>query len=176
MGDLPAKWVIHTVGPVYKGGTSGEAEALASAYRRSLETASANGIRSIAFPSISTGAFGYPVEEAATIALSLVANYLAEHPDIEVVRFVLFSESDLAIYRAVLGGATLAFCGPKFRHLLVRSLSCAQQSKPLPDQCVSSVRCGKINNRGGTLSLLGRSNVFLIACKSEATLHNYTLL
>lgn len=97
-GRLPARHVIHTVGPVYRDGKHGEPELLASAYRRSLEVASANGLRSVAFPSISTGAYSYPVEEAAGIALSTVADYLRAHPDIELVRFVLFSAADLAAY------------------------------------------------------------------------------
>lgn len=97
-GRLPARHVIHTVGPVYRDGKHGEPELLASAYRRSLEVASANGLRSVAFPSISTGAYSYPVEEAAGIALATVADYLRAHPDIELVRFVLFSAADLAAY------------------------------------------------------------------------------
>lgn len=104
-GRLPARHVIHTVGPVYRG-KPGDAELLASAYRRSLEVASQTGVRSIAFPSISTGAYGYPVEQAARIALGTVLDYLAEHDDIELVRFVLFSDSDLATYREALADLT----------------------------------------------------------------------
>src|SRR5678816_825451 len=89
-GKLRARHVIHTVGPVYRAGGAREAELLASAYRRSLEVASANGIRSLAFPSISTGAYRYPIRDAAGIALMTVTAYLRDHPEIELVRFVLF--------------------------------------------------------------------------------------
>jgi O-acetyl-ADP-ribose deacetylase (regulator of RNase III) len=104
-GRLPARHVIHTVGPVY-GGKPRDADMLASAYRRSLEVASENGLRSVAFPSISTGAYGYPVDEAARVALATVLDYLAEHRDIELVRFVLFSDSDLTTYREALSDLT----------------------------------------------------------------------
>ena len=102
-GDLRADYVIHTVGPIYRGGEKGEAGKLASAYRSSLQRASENGITSLAFPSISTGAYGYPITEAANIALATVMGYLLEHPEIELVRFVLFSETDYRAYRDVLG-------------------------------------------------------------------------
>jgi O-acetyl-ADP-ribose deacetylase (regulator of RNase III) len=102
-GRLRARFVIHTVGPVYGGGTRREAELLASAYRRSLEVAVANGVRSLAFPSISTGAYRFPIGEAATIALRTVAEFLAAHPEeLDLVRFVLFSEADLAVYEGAL--------------------------------------------------------------------------
>jgi O-acetyl-ADP-ribose deacetylase len=91
-GDLKARHVIHTVGPIYRDGRQGEPELLASAYRESLKVASANGIKSLAFPSLSTGVYGYPAPEAARIALATVKAYLAEHPEIELVRFVLFGE------------------------------------------------------------------------------------
>jgi len=97
-GRLPAKYVIHTVGPVWHGGKSGEPEKLASAYRRSLEVARENGVKTVAFPSISTGAYGYPVEKAAMMALSEVARFLEGQNDIEHVTFVLFSEGDLRTY------------------------------------------------------------------------------
>jgi O-acetyl-ADP-ribose deacetylase (regulator of RNase III) len=97
-GRLPARHVIHTVGPVYRDGGRREADLLAGAYRRSLEVASANGVRSIAFPSISTGAYRYPIREAARIAIATVSAYLRHHPEIELVRFVLFSEADLKVY------------------------------------------------------------------------------
>jgi O-acetyl-ADP-ribose deacetylase (regulator of RNase III) len=98
-GKLRARHVIHTVGPVYRAGGAREADLLACAYRRSLEVASANGIRSLAFPSISTGAYRYPIGAAAEIALRTVTRYLRDHPEIELVRFVLFSDTDLAVYR-----------------------------------------------------------------------------
>jgi O-acetyl-ADP-ribose deacetylase (regulator of RNase III) len=85
--DLPAKYVIHAVGPVYHGGSDGEPELLASAYRNSLELALDNGVRSIAFPAISTGVYGYPKAEAAQIAESTVEKFFEAHPDanIEVI-------------------------------------------------------------------------------------------
>jgi O-acetyl-ADP-ribose deacetylase (regulator of RNase III) len=98
-GRLEARHVIHTVGPVYRDGRHREAELLASAYRRSLEVASERSLRRIAFPSISTGAYGYPIGDAARVALRTVGEYLSGHPDIELVRFVLFSDTDLATYR-----------------------------------------------------------------------------
>ena len=91
-GNLTAKYVIHTVGPVYSGGKRREAELLASAYKNSLSLASQYKLKSVAFPSISTGAYGYPVNEAAIIALKTVMNYLKTHTDIEQVRFVLFGQ------------------------------------------------------------------------------------
>ncbi len=98
-GNLPARWVIHAVGPVYRGGDSGEAGLLASAYRRSLEVATELGAGSIAFPSISTGAYGYPIREASRIALSECTRWLREHESsIRLVRFVTFSEPDLRVY------------------------------------------------------------------------------
>ncbi len=93
---LPAKWIIHTVGPVYAGGQRGEAELLASCYRRSLEVAVAHGLRAVAFPAISTGVYGYPFEDATTIALETVAAFLAECGEIERVVFVFFSPADYA--------------------------------------------------------------------------------
>jgi O-acetyl-ADP-ribose deacetylase (regulator of RNase III) len=90
-GDLKAHYVIHTVGPVYQGGGSGEAAQLKSAYLKSLKLASAKGLKSIAFPAISTGVYAYPLEEAARIALTTAMEYLRENKDLELVRFVLFS-------------------------------------------------------------------------------------
>jgi O-acetyl-ADP-ribose deacetylase (regulator of RNase III) len=100
-GNLPTRFVIHTVGPVYRDGEHGEAALLASAYRRSLEVASANGLRSVAFPSISTGAYRFPIREAAGVALATVRDYLAQHPEIQLVRFVLFSAGDRKTYEEV---------------------------------------------------------------------------
>ncbi len=97
-GKLPAKHVIHTVGPVWGGGKTGEEDKLASAYRRSMEVASENGVKTVAFPSISTGAYRFPIDRAARIALKTVADYLEKHSDIGSVTFVLFSERDLEVY------------------------------------------------------------------------------
>jgi O-acetyl-ADP-ribose deacetylase (regulator of RNase III) len=100
---LPAKHVIHTVGPVWRGGVGGEADLLASCYRRSLTLAGAIGLRSIAFPSISTGIYGYPVELAAQVAVATVRSTLPEFDSIEEVVFCCFSVADLSIYRGLLG-------------------------------------------------------------------------
>jgi O-acetyl-ADP-ribose deacetylase (regulator of RNase III) len=102
-GRLAARWVIHTVGPIYRDGKHGEAELLASAYRNSLRLAGERGIRSVAFPSISTGAYGYPLAEAACIALTTVITFLKTHPEITLVRFVLFGPAALRAYEAALG-------------------------------------------------------------------------
>jgi O-acetyl-ADP-ribose deacetylase (regulator of RNase III) len=99
---LPARHVIHTVGPVYRRAGARAPELLASAYRRSLEVASENHLKSVAFPSISTGAYGYPLNEAAVIALKTVRDYLQKHPDIELVRFVLFDQHTLKVYEEAL--------------------------------------------------------------------------
>ncbi|MDI6852615.1 MAG: O-acetyl-ADP-ribose deacetylase [Deltaproteobacteria bacterium] len=101
-GNLKAKYVIHTVGPIYRDGRHGEPELLASAYRESLKMASARGIKSLAFPSLSTGVYGYPVADAAKIALKTVKDYLAEHPEIELVRFVLFGKPTYEAYARAL--------------------------------------------------------------------------
>jgi O-acetyl-ADP-ribose deacetylase (regulator of RNase III) len=93
---LPARWVIHTVGPVWRGGGAGEAELLASCYRRSLEVADELGARSVAFPAISTGVYGYPAEEAATIA---VATVRSTPTAVELVRLVAFNEAALGLYQ-----------------------------------------------------------------------------
>jgi O-acetyl-ADP-ribose deacetylase (regulator of RNase III) len=99
-GRLAARFVIHTVGPVYRDGRHKEPDLLASAYRRSLEVAVGAGLRSVAFPSISTGAYGYPIAEAAPIALRTVRLFGREHPGtLDLVRFVLFSVPDLAVYQ-----------------------------------------------------------------------------
>jgi O-acetyl-ADP-ribose deacetylase (regulator of RNase III) len=95
---LKAKHVIHTVGPVYHSAGKKAPDLLASCYRRSLEVASQNNLKSVSFPSISTGAYGYPIEEAAPIALKTVADYLKAHPEIQLVRFVLFGSDAYQAY------------------------------------------------------------------------------
>jgi O-acetyl-ADP-ribose deacetylase (regulator of RNase III) len=95
---LPARYVIHTVGPVWRDGQRGEPDLLASCYRRSLEIAVANGIASLAFPSISTGIYGYPVEQAADIAVRTVRRSLSDVTVLREVIFCCFSAGDLAIY------------------------------------------------------------------------------
>ena len=97
-GKLKALYVVHGVGPIYRGGQSGEAEKLARVYRRIVAMSVANGVRSIAFPSISTGVYGYPVAEAAPIALRTVAEQLVACGTLELARFVLFSDADLQVY------------------------------------------------------------------------------
>ncbi len=101
-GRLKAKYVIHAVGPVYSGGKHKEAALLASAYQSSLALASQHGIKSLAFPSLSTGAYGYPLKEAASIALNTEIEYLKEHPGIDLVRFVLFGQAAYEIYQKAL--------------------------------------------------------------------------
>ncbi len=101
---LEARYVIHTVGPVYRSSNPRTEELLESAYRRSLEVALAKGVRSVAFPSISTGAYGYPLEEAAPVALRTVAGFLRAHPEIERVRFVLRGDSALQAFEEALKG------------------------------------------------------------------------
>lgn len=101
-GRLKARYVIHTVGPIYSDGSEGEAELLASAYLSSLKLASEKGISSIAIPSISTGAYGYPLDEAARIALNAVIDYLNGHEEIRLVRFVLFGAVSYSAYKTAL--------------------------------------------------------------------------
>ncbi len=101
-GRLRARWVIHTVGPVYRDGKHREPDLLANAYRNSLKLASEKGIKSVAFPSISTGAYGYPMEDAARIGLRTAIEYLRGHPGIQLVRFVLFGQAALRTYEEVL--------------------------------------------------------------------------
>ncbi|HMW61328.1 MAG TPA: O-acetyl-ADP-ribose deacetylase [Leptospiraceae bacterium] len=96
--QLPAKYVIHTVGPVYRGGMNKESELLASCYQSSLAVASHNNVNTIAFPSISTGVYGYPIEEACRIAIVETLRYLSGHSEITEVTFVCFSDRDLKIY------------------------------------------------------------------------------
>ena len=98
-GRLPARIVIHAVGPVWGSGSAGEAASLASAYRTSLDLAAREGARSVAFPSISTGVYGYPVDLAAGVALQTVDAWVAEHPDaLESVTFVLSSTDSLEAF------------------------------------------------------------------------------
>ena len=99
---LPAKYVIHTVGPVWHGGAHGEAGLLADCYRNSLALALELGCRTVAFPAISTGVYHYPPEEAAAIAVSTVRQFLAEHPEGPQVIFVCFNAAAQAAYRKVL--------------------------------------------------------------------------
>src|SRR2546428_8827062 len=99
---LRAAYVIHTVGPVWSGGVRGEAELLRSCYVTSLALAAQHGVRSIAFPSISTGAYGYPIDDAAQIAVETVRDCLARPTSVELVRFVCFSARDLEVYRKLL--------------------------------------------------------------------------
>ena len=96
---LKARHVIHTVGPVYKNGKSGEPEKLANCYRKSMQLATEYGLTTLAFPAISCGVYGYPIRDASRIALRTVAEYCEAHPDIEEVRFVLFGDKDLAAYQ-----------------------------------------------------------------------------
>jgi O-acetyl-ADP-ribose deacetylase (regulator of RNase III) len=101
-GKLPARHVIHAVGPVWQGGVRNESALLVSAYRRCLEIANELGLHTIAFPSISTGAYGYPITDAAKIAVTTVRDYLVSATTtLERVRFVLFSETDLSVYQTV---------------------------------------------------------------------------
>ncbi|MEM2673067.1 MAG: macro domain-containing protein, partial [Candidatus Hadarchaeales archaeon] len=97
-GRLKAKYVIHTVGPIWRGGNKREPQLLAKAYRSSLSLAVSKGIKRISFPSISTGAYGYPVEKASRVALRAVKEFLEREDRLEEVRFVLFTESDLRVY------------------------------------------------------------------------------
>jgi O-acetyl-ADP-ribose deacetylase (regulator of RNase III) len=101
-GRLPARHVIHAVGPVWHGGSEGEDELLASCHRRVLEIADDLGCRSVAFPAISTGVYRFPLDRAARVALGTVAAELDQHPRVELVRFVLFGDDAYAAFDAAL--------------------------------------------------------------------------
>ena len=99
---LPAHYVIHTVGPVWHGGDKGEANLLASCYQRSLELAADHNLHTLAFPSISTGIYGYPIQQAAEIAVATVREFLAQPTSLTEVTFCCFSQRDLQIYQQLL--------------------------------------------------------------------------
>jgi O-acetyl-ADP-ribose deacetylase (regulator of RNase III) len=101
-GKLSAKYILHAVGPVWHGGGSREAEFLAAAHRRCLELAVENGCRSVAFPALSTGAYGYPLDKASRVALQTVLDFVREHNQPEIVRFVLFGKHAFQAYEAAL--------------------------------------------------------------------------
>lgn len=101
-GDLPAKYVIHTAGPVYRDGKRNEPELLASCYQRSLEVAVANDVKTVAFPAISCGVYAYPIPDAAEIAVRTVLKFVKKHPTIERVRFVLFGADSFFIFSEAL--------------------------------------------------------------------------
>jgi O-acetyl-ADP-ribose deacetylase (regulator of RNase III) len=105
-GELPARWVVHTVGPVWQGGARDEDELLESAHRRSLEVAAELGARTVAFPAISTGVYRFPVERAARIALRTTADYLETSSKLERVTFVLFSDDHLRAFERALDELT----------------------------------------------------------------------
>ena len=100
--DLPAKWIVHTVGPIWHGGNSGEDALLASCYRASLALASSVAARTVAFPAISTGAYGFPIDRAARIAVAETAAYLRTHLEIERVQIAVRGDEALRIHRAAL--------------------------------------------------------------------------
>jgi O-acetyl-ADP-ribose deacetylase (regulator of RNase III) len=97
-GDLPARYVIHTVGPVWRGGDQGEPDLLASCHRRALDVAADLGCRTLAFPAVSTGVYRFPVDRAADIAVRATREALEAYPEIDEVRFVLFSDEHLAAF------------------------------------------------------------------------------
>jgi O-acetyl-ADP-ribose deacetylase (regulator of RNase III) len=104
---LSAKWIIHTVGPVWRGGNAGEADLLAGCYRRSLEVADQLGATTVAFPAISTGVYGYPRDEAAAIAVSSLTS-MADRTAVSLVRLVAFDRDTFRLYESLLGGGSPA--------------------------------------------------------------------
>lgn len=102
-GNLPSSYVIHTVGPIYRGGNQGEAQLLESCHRRSLEIALERGLKSVAFPAISCGVYGYPVSEAAPLAMKTAAEFLRQHEGIELIQFVLFGRDVYDAFEKALG-------------------------------------------------------------------------
>jgi O-acetyl-ADP-ribose deacetylase (regulator of RNase III) len=107
---LPARYVIHTVGPVWRGGTQGEPDLLASCYRSSLALAAEHGVRTVAFPAISCGVFGYPIDQAARIAVTETRRFVNEHPELEQVLFVCFQDDVASSYERALASGT-SFAG-----------------------------------------------------------------
>lgn len=106
-GNLSAEHVVHTVGPVWRGGDSNEADTLAGAYRNSLEVAAQAGDKTIAFPSISTGAYGYPLDGAASVAVRSVADYCLAHDSFSEIRFVLFDQAAYSAFQKALSEVSL---------------------------------------------------------------------
>ena len=106
-GNLPAKYVIHTVGPVWNNGNNNEAEKLSNCYKNSLQLAVENNISSIAFPNISTGIYGFPKKEAAVIAIKTVSNFLKKNSTIQKVSFVCFDEENFSIYKKIIDSTTI---------------------------------------------------------------------
>jgi len=102
--NLPAKFIIHTVGPIWRGGNSNESDLLESCYQTSLELAIENNIKTIAFPNISTGIYGYPKQQAAEIAIKTVSKFLSNNNEIESVSFVCFDNDNLMIYKGLIFG------------------------------------------------------------------------
>jgi O-acetyl-ADP-ribose deacetylase len=102
-GDLPARHVLHAVGPVWRGGASGEPEQLAACYGRAIELAASLRDRTVAFPAISTGAYGYPIELAAPVAIQATQEGMRAHPEVELARFVFRDAATLEPYREALG-------------------------------------------------------------------------
>jgi len=100
-GRLHARLIIHAVGPIWRGGANGEAQQLAACHRRAIELAAEHGARTVAFPAISTGIFGYPLEQAARVALTTTLGALAEHPDVQEARFWLFDQRSYEVFHAV---------------------------------------------------------------------------